>query len=129
VRLAPIQEEAAVSPKINKSGVSYDESDPRSAVPRQRGENDGPRVTRARDFDAAQEGLRRDDEMNDSSVNAEDEEEIEERPRPDYGSWTKAQLNEELDRREIEHDPKANNLVLVNLLEESDGGTQTGVND
>lgn len=125
-----------MSPKINKSGVSYDERDPRSAIPRQCDE-DGPRVTRARDFDAAQEGLRRDDEMNDSSVNADPEdfvgddlEEIEERPRPDYGGWTKAQLNEELDRRGIEHDPKANNAVLIEELERSDGGgTLSGVND
>lgn len=82
------------------------------------------------------------DEMNDSSVNGklggleevqsvgDDAEEIEERPRPDYSGWTKAQLNAELDRREIAHDPKANNLALIEELERSDGGsTISGVND
>jgi hypothetical protein len=61
---------------------------------------------------------------------SDDAEEIEERPRPDYSGWTKAQLNEELDWRGIEHDPKANNAVLIEELERSDGGeTVTGVND
>ncbi len=40
--------------------------------------------------------------------------------QPDYGSWTKARLNEELDRREIEHNPKANNETLMELLENDD---------
>jgi hypothetical protein len=123
-----------VSPKINKQGPSYSEGDPRH-VPAQR---DGEQVP--------------DGEMNDSSVNGETEERNEgalpshsdgdeQLPgleqvqevvqRPDYGGWTKAQLNDELDRREIEHDPKANNAVLVELLERDDDpdGTITGVND
>lgn len=133
-----------MSPKSNTSGVSYDDSDPRShslnpqAVPAQ----GGPRVTRARDFGAAVEGLdapRPDDEMNDSSVNDRKQElggleEVQSvegdgtgetlPPVRDYGTWTKARLNEELDQREIEHDPKANNNALIDLLEDDDQRAQ-----
>ncbi len=60
-----------MSPKSNKAGVSYGESDPRSGparveLPR---EVNVPRVTRASDRAAAEEGLRVDDEMNELSVN------------------------------------------------------------
>lgn len=96
-----------MSPKSTKHGGASHEDDP----------------IRLADVEPAE------DEMNDSSVNPADaREEIE--ARPDYGSWTKAQLNAELDKREIEHDPKANNAVLIEGLERSDGsGTLSGVND
>jgi hypothetical protein len=126
-----------VSPKSNKSGVSYDENDPRSLSgthplnPQAR----GPVVTRARDFDAAVEGLnapRPDDgdesrdEVNDSFVDdhelggLEEVQYVEEETPVDYSAWTKVRLNEELDRREIEHDSKANNAALITLLEDDD---------
>lgn len=109
-----------MSPKSNRSGVSYDENDPRGLnLPLQRDNAGGPVVTRARDMDAACEGLLA------PGPELEDSEEIAERPRPDYSGWTKADLNEELDRREIEHDPKANNPALIELLEKSDAGDST----
>lgn len=110
-----------MSPKSNRSGISYDENDPRSLpMP------GGVRVTRARDMKAAIAGLPTADEAAvEEYLAGDDREEIEERPRPDYSGWTKAQLNEELDRREIEHDPKANNPALVELLEKSDTGDTT----
>lgn len=46
-----------MSPKSNKSGISYDERDPRSVLAQQESSAAGPRVVRARDFDAAVEGL------------------------------------------------------------------------
>jgi hypothetical protein len=96
-----------VSPKINKQGPSYSEGDPRH-VPAQR---DGEQVP--------------DGEMNDSSVNGETEE------RNEGALPSHSDGDDELDRREIEHDPKANNAVLVELLERDDDpdGTITGVND
>ena len=94
-----------MSPRSNRSGVSYE------VVPEQRDDEQVPIE-------------------DDETGPADDAEEIEERSRPDYSGWTKAQLNEELDRRGIEHDPKANNAVLIEELERSDGGeTVTGVND
>lgn len=93
----------------------------------------GVRVTRARDMEAAIAGLPTDDEveqankaaieeylagdeMNDSSVND---------VPPDYGTWLKADLNAELDKRAIEHDPKATNEALVALLEADDAKRDT----
>lgn len=115
-----------MSPKINRSGVSYDENDPRY-VPAQRDEADSHvTVTRAQDFEAARAGLPRADEVEQAHDDAVEEylagDDREERSRRDYGSWTKAQLNEELDRRKIPHDPKASNPALVEVLEGSDAG-------
>ena len=126
-----------MSPKSNRSGVSYDENDPRGLpVPEQRDGRPMPVVTRAQDMDAAREGLLADapsekpefpgaelvelkegDTVIPASVAREQATE-----RPDYGTpeWTKARLNEELDRREIPHDPKANNNALIDLLEDDD---------
>lgn len=138
-----------MSPKSNRSGVSYDDSDPRHhSLNPQASPVAGPRVTRAQDMDAAVEGLpttedleraRSDrDEMNDSSVNEDQREPggLEEvqyvegdgtgealpEAKPDYSTpqWTKARLNAELDNREIVHDPKASNPVLIDLLEADD---------
>lgn len=123
-----------MSPKSNRSGVSYDENDPRGLnLPLQRDNAGGPVVTRARDMEAAREGLQAPgpelaDEDEPEIDKAEETEEVEE--AVDYGAWTKVQLNEELDLRAIPHDPKANNAVLIELLERSDGReTITGVND
>lgn len=123
-----------MSPKSNRSGVSYNDNDPRSLSgthplnPRAT----GPVVTRARDLDAAREGLPSDvevaqarGEMNDSSVNEQYVEgdgagEALPEAKRDYSGWSKKDLNAELDDREIEHDPKASNPVLADLLEADD---------
>lgn len=137
-----------MSPKINKSGVSYDERDPRSAVPSQRdGDDEGPRVVRAQDFDAAQEGLRRDDEMNDSSVNADpddfvgdDLEGVEKaEPQDSYDdkiAWPYMALQAECKNRELDGSVSVAREDLVARLREddekkrSDGNdTLSGVND
>lgn len=126
-----------MSPKSNRSGVSYDENDPRSLpVPEQRDGRPMPVVTRAQDMDAAREGLLADRPDEDSEVEQAHDDAVQEyltgdgtgetlppvTERPDYGTpeWTKARLNEELDKREIPHDPKANNNVLIDLLEDDD---------
>jgi hypothetical protein len=126
-----------VSPKSNRSGVSYDENDPRSlSMPEQRDGRPMPVVTRAQDMDAAREGLLADCPDEDLEVEQAHDDAVQEyltgdgagetlppvTERPDYGTpeWTKARLNEELDRREIPHDPKANNPALIDLLEADD---------
>lgn len=109
-----------MSPKSNRSGISYDENDPRSlSMP------GGVRVTRARDMEAAIAGLPTADEVeqaNEAAIEerpAGDVEQVEEEA-PDYGTWLKVDLNAELNRREIEHDPKATNETLVDLLKADD---------
>jgi hypothetical protein len=88
-------------PKINKNGPSYSDNDPRSR-----------KDTHPLNPQAVPD--QRDDEQ------VSDAELVEEQQAPDYGTWLKADLNAELDRREIEHDPKATNPELVKLLEEDD---------
>lgn len=109
-------------PKITKAqGPSYSENDPRYVPHGDHREVEGEGVNRAV-LDTENGEL--------IEASGDDAEEVAERPRPDYSGWTKAQLNEELDRRGIEHDSKANNAVLIELLERSDGGeTISGVND
>lgn len=115
-----------MSPKSNRSGVSYGDNDPRGLpMP------GGVRVTRARDMEAAIAGLPTADEVeqaNEAAIEeylaADDAEETEEEA-PDYGTWLKADLNIELDKRKIEHDPKATNEALVALLEADDAKRDT----
>lgn len=106
--------------KSNRSGISYGENDPRGLpMP------GGVRVTRARDMEAAIAGLPTADEAAIEEYLAGDDAEETEEEAPDYGTWLKADLNVELDKRKIEHDPKATNEALVALLEADDAKRDT----
>ncbi len=95
-----------MSPKTNRSGTSYDENDPRSL---QAPGDAGPRVTRARDMDAAQEGLPSADDLARARENATADDEAEERDLEteqvegdnydDKDAWPYASLQEESRRR------------------------------
>lgn len=131
-----------MSPKINKSGVSYDEGDPRSAVPSQRdGDDEGPRVVRAQDFEAARAGLEADRPAADpEDFVGDDLEEIEEaEPQDSYDdkiAWPYAALQAECKERELDGSINVAREDLVARLREddekkrSDGGEALGgVND
>lgn len=118
-------------PKISKAqGPSYSEGDPRHVPHGDHREVEDEGVNRA----ALNTEIGELEQANEAAIEeylaGDDSEEITERPRPDYSGWTKAQLNEELDRRGVEHDPKANNAVLIEELERNDGSdTISGMND
>lgn len=95
-------------PKINKSGPSYSDGDPRSR------KDTHPLNPQARPVKQLN------DEQTAEAVDVGAMPLGAEELKPDYSTWLKADLNAELDRREIEHDPKATNPELAALLEADD---------
>lgn len=126
-----------MSPKSNKSGISYDERDPRGSIPAQ-ADAAGPRVTRARDMDAAAAGLpslaeveQARGEMDDSFVNEQTQGPVEgdgsgetEPVAPDnYDdkvAWSYAALQQESLRRELDGPVNVSRDELVARLREDD---------
>lgn len=117
-----------MSPKSNKSGVSYDEHDPRGNIvrPEPPREDNVPRVTRARDLEAAEAGLRALPEADPGDFVGEDAEEIESPEADSYDdkeAWPYAALQEESRRRWADQPVNVSRDDLVARLREDDAKT------